>query len=149
MQVETTQSAAYIHTITYIYAMMQWQSSFPIIKFVESLESHYNDFSTCRKAVNICKISAKSPYQGKTWIFPIKNISKFDSVILLTLSRFSILSRVNVLGKLEWHDFRYTIEQYTIKYIVPTCNRHHLKIVVCISVFKQDLKSEVHSVRSH
>ena len=37
------------------------QSSFPIIEFMESLESHYADFSTSTEAVNICKISAKSP----------------------------------------------------------------------------------------
>ena len=41
----------------------------------------------------------KSPYHDKL-IFLIKNILHFDSVILLTLSKFSILSRVKVLGKL-------------------------------------------------
>ena len=42
--------------------MKYFESSFPIIEFMESLESHYDDFSTYRPSVEICKISLKSPY---------------------------------------------------------------------------------------
>ena len=67
------------------------------------MESHDDDFSRRRQSVKICKISAKSPHHEEPSIFPIKNIFKFDSVILLTLSRFSMLSRVKVLGKLKFY----------------------------------------------
>ena len=45
-------------------------SSFPIIEFMESVENHYDDFSACRQAVQICKISAKFPYHGSFEYLP-------------------------------------------------------------------------------
>ena len=46
----------------FFYTKMWILSSFPRIEFMESMENHYADFSTCRPTVTICKISVSTLY---------------------------------------------------------------------------------------
>ena len=66
---------------SYINIYNSSKSSLPIIEFMESLENHDGNFSTCRRAVKICKLTCKISLLWKLWIFIIRRILKFDSAI--------------------------------------------------------------------
>ena len=76
-----------------LYLVFFCKSSFSLIEFMESLENQYDDISAHRQSVEIRKISVKFPH-NETLNIPYQIHFELDLAILLTLSRFSIFSRV-------------------------------------------------------